>query len=149
MLMRFPCWRTCGLVVAVVLMCVAGCGKEEPTKTETVAKPETVAETETAAKTETETAAEGLTGLVEETVAAGKAELTAQLTAKLAEADKLDGKTDKIIEKCPGCGLKMDGKSEHALEVSGYTMHFCGASCQQEFAKDPTKSIEDLEIPKP
>ena len=141
MLMRFPCWRTCGLIVAVILMCVAGCGKEEPTKTETVAKPETVAETETAA--------EGLTGLVEETVAAGKAELTAQLTAKLAEADELDGKTDKVIEKCPGCGLKMDGKSEHALEVSGYKLHFCGASCQQEFAKDLTKSIEDLEIPKP
>ena len=133
MLMRFTYWRACGLVVAIVLLTVAGRGKEEP------AKPETVAETETAA--------EGLTGLAKDTVAGGKAELTAQLTAKLAEADKLDGKTDKVIEKCPGCGLKMDGKSEHALEVSGYTMHFCAGTCQEEFAKNVTKSIEDLEIP--
>jgi YHS domain-containing protein len=141
--MRFTNWRACGLVVAIVLLTVAGCGKEEP------AKPETVAEAETAAETEAETAAEGLTGLAKDTVAAGKAELTAQLTAKLAEADKLDGKTDKVIEKCPGCGLKMDGKSEHALEVSGYTMHFCSGTCQEEFAKNLTKSIEDLEIPEP
>ncbi|MBU0617712.1 MAG: hypothetical protein KKI02_08340 [Planctomycetes bacterium] len=149
MLMRCTYWRACGLVAAMVLISVAGCGKEEPTKPETVAKPETETAVKTEAAAETETAAEGLTGLVEETVAAGKAELTAQLTAKLAAADELDGNTDKVIEKCPGCGLKMDGKSEHALDVSGYEIHFCGASCQEEFAKDLTKSIEDLEIPKP
>jgi YHS domain-containing protein len=156
MLTRFTHWRTCGLVAAIVLMCVAGCGKEEPAKPKSAAKPQAAAKTEVAAKqtapkteTEAESAAAGLTGLVKETVASGVAELSDQLVAKLVEADKLDGKADKIIEKCAGCGLKMDGKSDHALEVSGYTMYFCSASCQQEFAKDLAKSIEEMEIPKP
>lgn len=149
MLMRFTYWRACGLIVAIVLLTVAGCGKEEPAKPETVAKPETAAKAEDEVKTEAETAAEGLTGLAKDTVAAGKAELTAQLTAKLAEADKLDGKTDKVIEKCPGCGLKMDGKSEHAFKVEGYTIHFCETACMEEFTKDLAKSIEGMEIPEP
>jgi YHS domain-containing protein len=149
MLMRLTCWRACGLVVAVVLLSVAGCSKEESAKTETAPKAEAAAEKETEAVAETETTAEGLAGMAKDAVAAGKAELSAQLTAKLAEADKLDGKTDKVIEKCPGCGLKMDGKSEHALEVSGYTMHFCSDTCQKEFAKNLTKSVEDLKIPEP
>jgi YHS domain-containing protein len=149
MLTRFTHWRACGPVVAIVLMCVAGCGKEEPAKPEAAVKPETTAKTETEAKAEAEQRGEGLTEVVKETVAAGTAELTAALTAKLAEADKLDGKADKIIEKCPGCGLKMDGKSEYSVEVSGYTIHFCSETCKEQFAKDLTKSIEDLEIPEP
>ncbi len=67
--------------------------------------------------------------------------------AKLAKADQVDGTTDKIVSKCPACELAMDGKSEHALQVSGYTLHFCSEKCKTEFEKDTTKSILDLKIP--
>ena len=143
--------RVCGLIAAVVLMCVAGCGKDEAAETTAAAQAEveTAAAAATEAAAETESAAEGLAGMVKETVEAGVAELSAELTAKLAEADKLDGKTDKVIEKCPGCALEMAGKSEHAFKVAGYTIYFCGADCQKEFTKDVAKAIEEMEIPEP
>ena len=147
MLTRLNYLRVCGLIAAVVLMCVAGCGKDEAAEPEAAVQPAAAVETEAAA--ETESAAEGLAGAVKEAVEAGAAELSAQLTAKLAEADKLDGDADKVIKKCPGCGLKMDGKSEHAFKVEGYTIHFCEAACMEEFTKDLAKSIEGMEIPEP
>jgi YHS domain-containing protein len=128
-------------------MSVAGCGKDEPATPEAA-----VSETVAAAETEGGSAAEGLTGMVKETVEtveAGVAELSAQLTAKLDEADGFDGKTDKIIQKCPGCGLDMDGKSEHALKVAGYTLYFCAGDCKEQFAADVEKSIEKMKIPEP
>jgi YHS domain-containing protein len=67
--------------------------------------------------------------------------------AKLAKADAFDGKTDKIVSKCPSCKLQMDGKSEFAAQVSGYTLHFCSEKCKGEFTKDTTKSIKELVIP--
>ena len=73
---------------------------------------------------------------------------TAAVEAKLAEADGLDGKTDKVVSKCAGCALEKDGKSEHALEVSGYTLHFCSEDCKTGFEKDMTKAILALKIPK-
>ena len=72
---------------------------------------------------------------------------SAEVEAKLAKADAFDGTEDKIVSKCPTCALAMDGKPEHALEVSGYTLHFCAAGCKEAFAKDITKSILDMEIP--
>jgi YHS domain-containing protein len=129
MLMRFINWRTGCLAAAVGLMVVAGCGKEEPAKTDTGAKPEEVA------------------GLVKEKAAEGEAEIEAQLQAKLAKADELDGTTDKIVERCPGCGLSMDGKSEYAVEVAGYTLHFCSESCKEDFTEDLTQAVLDLKIP--
>ncbi len=131
MLMRSTYWSKCYLAAAFVLITLVGCGKEEPATRDTEAKAKQAA------------------GLVQEKAAEGEAEIQAAVLAKLALADELDGTADKIIKRCPGCGLKMDGKSEHATEVSGYTIHFCSASCQDEFAKDLTKSILDLEIPKP
>jgi hypothetical protein len=128
-------------------MCVAGCGKDEAAETESAVKP--VADVGTEAAAETESAAESLTGAVKEAVEAGAAELSDQLMAKLAEADKFDGEADKVIKKCAGCGLKMDGKSEHAFKVAGYTIHFCEAACMEEFTKDLAKSIEGMEIPEP
>ena len=127
--MRLARWRTWCLAGAIVSTVLAGCSKEEPAKSSTEIKPEAKAEqaqsdaNESAAKTQ------------------------AAVEAKLAEADALDGTTDKIIQRCASCALGMDGKSEHALELSGYTLYFCSGSCQEEFAKDLTKSILDLEIP--
>ena len=131
MLMRFSYRRACGLAVAIVLISMAACSKEESATKDTEAKAKEAA------------------GLVKEKAAEGDAEIQAAVLAKLAEADELDGTADKIVQRCPGCGLKMDGKSEHATEVSGYTIYFCSGSCQEKFAKDLTQSILFLEIPKP
>lgn len=71
----------------------------------------------------------------------------AAVEAKLAEADEFDGQTDKVVSKCASCALGMDGKSEHALAVSGYTLHFCSEGCKTGFDKDTTKAILALKIP--
>ena len=71
----------------------------------------------------------------------------ATVEAKLAKADAVDGKVDKVLTKCPGCGLKMDGKKEHAATIAGFTVHFCSASCKADFEKDPSKAVMALIIP--
>ena len=76
-----------------------------------------------------------------------EAEPTAGVEAMLAKADLVDGKADKIVTKCAGCNLKMDGSSEHTLQASGYTLYFCGEKCAAEFSKDLTKSILAMMIP--
>lgn len=71
----------------------------------------------------------------------------ANVNAKLAAWDSLDGKTDKTIEKCAGCNLSMDGKADHALTVSGYSMHFCTGHCQENYAKDTAQKILTQKTP--
>ena len=115
----------CGLAGALVSLSFAGCKKEEPKA------PAPPAERQPEPPTGTE-----------ETAAA-----TADVEAKLAAADAYDGTTDKVVSKCPICGLGMDGSSEHALEFSGYTLHFCTATCKQEFETHPTETILALQVP--
>jgi len=67
--------------------------------------------------------------------------------AKLAKADLLDGKADKIVTRCASCALGMDGKAEHSLKALDYTMYFCTAGCAERFAKNMTESIEAMEVP--
>jgi hypothetical protein len=66
--------------------------------------------------------------------------------ARLAVADAKDGKTDKVVTKCAGCNLSMDGKAEHKLDVHGYALHFCAASCKDKFAKDSDASVMAMKI---
>ena len=108
------------LAVAVMLAATPGCRKEKPPQKES-AKEE--GEAEKAIDTK------------------------AAVEAKLAEADEFDGETDKVVSKCASCVLGKDGKSEHALEVSSYTLHFCSADCKTGFEKDTTKAILALKIP--
>jgi YHS domain-containing protein len=108
------------LAVAVMLAATPGCRKEKPAQEES-AKKEVEAEKAVDTKAAVET--------------------------KLAEADEFDGETDKVVSKCASCTLGMDGKSEHALEVSGYTLHFCSEDCKTGFEKDTTKAILALKIP--
>ena len=108
------------LAVALVLAATPGCRKEKPAQKES-AKEE---------------------GEAEKAV-----ETKAAVEAKLAKADKFDGKTDKVVSKCASCALGMDGKSEHSLEVSGFTLHFCSDDCKTGFEKDTTKVILALKIP--
>lgn len=72
---------------------------------------------------------------------------TAAVEVKLAKADAFDGQADKIVSKCPGCALEMDGTSEHALGVSGYTIHFCSEDCKTGFEQDATKAVLAMNIP--
>ena len=111
------------LAIAAMLVATAGCRKEEPAPKEPVKE---------AAEAEKKV----------------EVDETAAVEAKLAAADAFDGTTDKIVSKCPGCALAMDGKSEHALEVSGYKLYFCAEECKAKFEKDANKAILALKIPK-
>lgn len=125
MLRRFD--RSCMLylAMAVILATLAGCPeKEQP--------PPTTADDTKAEVSEPQEPVEAA---------------SAEVEAKLAQADKVDGTVDKIVSKCSGCALAMDGTPDHALEVAGYKLCFCAAQCKETFAKDTTKSILAMEIP--
>ena len=110
------------LSVAVILTATPGCRKEKPVQKESP-------------KEEVE---------VREDI---DAVTKAAVEAKLTEADKFDGTIDKVVSKCPSCALEKDGKSEQALEVAGYKLHFCSEDCKKGFEKDTTKEILSLKIP--
>ncbi len=77
------------------------------------------------------------------------AETTAKVQAKLAKADAVDGQVDKVIAKCAGCSLAMDGSPEHTMKLSGFTLHLCSASCKTSFGKDTVKILLAIEITEP
>ena len=68
------------------------------------------------------------------------------MTEKLAAADAVDGKKDKVVSKCAGCALMMNGKSDTTLEFEGYTMLFCKDACHDRFEADPEKEILALRV---
>ncbi len=70
-----------------------------------------------------------------------------EVMAKLATADAIDGKVDKVISRCASCSLGMDGSEEHSLEAHGYTMHFCTAECKDQFAAGLDKEIMAMKVP--
>lgn len=77
-----------------------------------------------------------------------EAQTQADLLAKLAAADAFDGTEDKIISKCAGCALGMDGSENYAVETNGYTLHLCGDRCKKAFDANTTQSVLALRIPK-
>lgn len=121
------------LSVAVILTATPGCRKEKPVQKESPKEEVEVREDKESAKAEVKEGVDAVT--------------KAAVEAMLTEADEFDGKTDKVVSKCASCALGMDGKSEHALEVSGYTLHFCSEDCKTGFEKDTTKAILALKIP--
>ena len=72
---------------------------------------------------------------------------TAAMAAKLAAADKVDGTEDKVVHRCAGCMLNMDGKKEMALEVGEYEMHFCKDACLARFEGSTEKEVMALKVP--
>ncbi len=121
------------LSLAVILTATPGCRKEKPVQKESPKEEVEVREDKESAKEEVKEDVDAVT--------------KAAVEAKLTEADEFDGKTDKVVSKCASCALGMDGKSEHALEVSGYKVHFCSEECKTGFEKDTTKAILALKIP--
>lgn len=79
--------------------------------------------------------------------AQGTSAPSAEAFAALAKADAADGKTDKVVSKCPTCMLSMDGSPDHAASHGGYTLHLCSEHCKESFEKDPDKALASLEFP--
>ena len=57
-----------------------------------------------------------------------------------------DGKVDKLVHRCAGCALGMDGEEKWPLQVQDYNMHFCKQACLDRDDKDPAKAIAALKI---
>ncbi|MBN4058845.1 hypothetical protein JYU10_00080 [bacterium AH-315-J04] len=76
------------------------------------------------------------------------AETKTKVVAKLVKADAVDGQVDKIIAKCAGCSLAMDGSDKHTMPLAGYTLHLCSDLCKTSFGKDPAKKLLAIEITK-
>lgn len=72
--------------------------------------------------------------------------VTPEVLAKLAKADAKDGAVDKVVHKCAGCSLGMDGDAKFELKVQDYAMHFCKQECLGRFQGDPAKAIGELTI---
>jgi len=115
--------RTLCLAAATAAILVAGCRKD---KTPTV--------TPKAASTV-------------KTPVAIPAEVQPAVAAMLAKADVADGTIDKIVSKCAGCALRMDGSEQYEFAVSGYKMRFCSKDCKGRFEKDPAKAILAMDNP--
>jgi hypothetical protein len=118
------------VLVVIGSIALVGCSKEEEEKKPVDLTPST--------------AMDKIKSGVEE----GVAKVTAEMEAKLKEADALDGKTDKIITRCATCKLGMDGSKDNNVQVAGYTLYFCTGKCKDGFAKDIEKSVLAMEIPK-
>lgn len=67
--------------------------------------------------------------------------------AKLAKADTVDGAEDRVVSKCVGCSLRMDGLEEHSVELAGYTLHLCSDQCKQSFQDGAVDAVLSLAIP--
>ena len=64
--------------------------------------------------------------------------------AGLAKADLADGNADKIVHKCAGCALSMDGDAAHSIETHGYTLHMCSAACKSHYEADLDGNLAKL-----
>lgn len=71
---------------------------------------------------------------------------TPEIDAKLMAADKMDGAEDKVVHRCAGCALHMDGKQELALGVGAYQMHFCSDRCLGRYQKDAIGELGKLAV---
>ncbi|MCA9572643.1 MAG: hypothetical protein H6737_05045 [Alphaproteobacteria bacterium] len=63
-------------------------------------------------------------------------EAPATHAAILKAADAHDGVEDHVVSECGGCSLAMKGDPAHSVEVDGYALHFCSASCKDAFEAD-------------
>ena len=68
----------------------------------------------------------------------------AAMVAALEKADLADNTQDKIVHRCAGCALMMDGKEAHTIEVEGYALHMCSAQCKASFEKDIPGNLAKL-----
>lgn len=70
-----------------------------------------------------------------------------KMAGLLAAADAVDGTVDRVVSKCAGCALGMNGKSDDTIKYEGYTMNFCAAGCRDHFNEDFKKSVLAMTVP--
>jgi len=68
----------------------------------------------------------------------------AKVAAGLKTADAADGTEDKVVHKCAGCALNMDGSADHTISHNGYTLHMCSTMCKAHFEKDLATNLSKL-----
>ncbi len=68
--------------------------------------------------------------------------------ACLDQADARDGTTDKVVHKCAGCGLGMEGDPAFASTHGGMTFHSCSEGCKMRLDADPAGVLASA-CPKP
>ena len=68
--------------------------------------------------------------------------------ACLEQADARDGATDKVVHKCAGCGLGMEGDPAFASTHGGMTFHSCSDGCKMRLDADPAGVLASA-CPKP
>jgi len=124
MRMRIAIWSLLLLTVALL----AGCAEQTTPPAE-------------------EAAAEPAPEPVAEEVVPAAFEMNPALEAILAKADLVDGAEDKVVARCPGCGLGMDGSADHAVHAGDYTLHFCSEQCKEAFSEDLAGSLMAMAIP--
>ena len=147
--MRKPVQVGCVITGWLMAMVIVGCSKEETTT------PAPVTEEAPAAKPAEKPAAKPATKPAEKPAAKkptatkpkASAAPSAAVIAMLAKADAVDGKTDKVVSKCTGCGLTMGGDPAHASTVGDYKLHLCSADCKKAVDGDLSKAILALKIP--
>jgi hypothetical protein len=64
--------------------------------------------------------------------------------AALAKADLADGTEDKVIQKCAGCSLAMDGDAAHSIDHEGYSLHMCSIECKTNVEADLDGTLAKL-----
>lgn len=105
---------------------MAGCGGEPPAQDESGRPGEPVAP---------------------DVPAAATVEFGEDVLARLAQADGLDGREDRIVEQCFTCKLSMAGKADYASTIGEYEAHFCSDHCKESFEEDPHQKILSTPIP--
>ncbi len=71
----------------------------------------------------------------------------AEVLARMAEADAADGTVDRVIRKCMGCSLHMDGDPSHKATAHGYEAHLCSEQCLYRFERDPDAVVMSMKPP--
>jgi hypothetical protein len=84
------------------------------------------------------------------TAAMSPEEVEAAVATLLARADLADETEDKVVEKCLGCALGMDGAPDQVVQAHGYEIHFCSPACKEnaeENIEEAILALRDLEEP--
>lgn len=69
------------------------------------------------------------------------------LGSKLSAADKLDGKEDRIVDRCFVCELGMDGSPDHTVRFQDYEVHLCSEHCRSHFKEHAEQVVTQTKIP--
>jgi len=83
-------------------------------------------------------------GAVAETPKASVSVDAAKITEGLKTADAADGTEDKVVHKCAGCSLGMDGDKANTINYQGYELHMCSAMCKTHYEKDLEANLAKL-----